>query len=98
MPGPRAGSPEPPAPIHWRESALRSRRNEEKKGDILVVRRFVTLILSFCLVLGVGIMQVKSSFAQGDPKKETQPPKSEPAQKEAAKADAAKTDSAKTKE
>ena len=50
-----------------------------------MVRRFVTLTLSFCLVLGVGILQVHSSFAQGEAKKEAQPPKSETAQKEAAK-------------
>ena len=34
-----------------------------------MVRRFVTLTLSFCLVLGVGISQVGSSFGQGETKK-----------------------------
>jgi hypothetical protein len=61
---------------------------------MLVVRRFVMLTLSFCLVLGMGILQVHSSFAQGEAKKETQPPKSETAQKEAGK-EAAKTDTTK---
>jgi hypothetical protein len=60
------------------------------KGDILVVRRFVTLTLSFCLVLGVGILQVGPSFGQGEAKKAAQPP-----QPDAGKKDAAKTDSTK---
>jgi hypothetical protein len=57
-------------------------KNVDKKGEILVVRRFVTLILSFCLVLAVGIMQVHQSFAQEEAKKETQPPKTESPAKE----------------
>jgi len=71
-------------------------RNEKtiKKGDILVVRRFVTLALSFCLVLGVGIMRVDRSFAQGEAKKDSQPPKAEAA-KEPAKTDSTKTEPAK---
>ena len=60
-----------------------------------MVRRFVTLTLSFCLVLGVGIMQVHSSFAQGEAKKEAQPPKSDPAKKDTVK-EAPKTDTTKT--
>ncbi len=50
-----------------------------------MVRRFVTLTLSFCLVLGVGILQVSSSFGQGEAKKETQATQPAAAQKEAAK-------------
>jgi hypothetical protein len=73
-------------------------RDEDKKGDMLVVRRFVTLTLSFCLVLGVGIMQVDQSFAQGEAKKNSQTPKSETPPKEAAKTDSTKTDAAKTQE
>jgi hypothetical protein len=60
-----------------------------------VVRRFVTLTLSFGLVLGVGILQVHSSFGQGEAKKDAQPPKSEPPKKEAVK-EAPKTDTAKS--
>jgi hypothetical protein len=52
-----------------------------------VVRRFVMLVLSFCLVLSVGIMQVDQSFAQGEAKKATQPPKSGTAEKETVKKD-----------
>jgi hypothetical protein len=63
-----------------------------------VVRRFVTITLSFCLVLGVGIMQVNQSFAQGEAKKETQPPKSDTAKKEAAKTDSTKTETPKPAE
>jgi hypothetical protein len=62
---------------------------------MLVVRRFVMLTLSFCLVLGVGILQVHSSFAQGEAKKDTQPPKGETAKKEAEK-EVAKTDTTKS--
>ena len=47
-----------------------SKRVHVTKGDILVVRRFVTLTLSFCLVLGVGILQVSPSFGQGEAKKD----------------------------
>jgi hypothetical protein len=61
------------------------------KGDILVVRRVVTIAMSLCLVLGVGIVQVHQSFAQGEAKKESQPAKSDSAPKDAANPDAAKT-------
>jgi len=54
------------------------------KGDILVVRRFVTLTLSFCLVLGVGIL----SFGQGETKKAAQPPQPDTAKKETSPAPA----------
>ena len=40
-----------------------------------MVRRFVTLALSFGLVLTVGITRVDQLFAQGEVKKETQAPK-----------------------
>jgi hypothetical protein len=72
------------------ESGARA-ENTITKGDILVVRRFVTIAVSLCLVLGVGIVQVHQSFAQGEAKKETQPPKSDSPTKDAAKPDAAKT-------
>jgi hypothetical protein len=61
-----------------------------------VVRRFVTLTLSCCLVLGAGIMQVDPTFAQGEAKKEPQAPKSDTAKKEALKTDATKPDASKT--
>ena len=60
--------------IPSRASVPDSKRDHMTKGDILVVRRFVTLTLSFCLVLGVGILQVSPSFGQGEAKKATQPP------------------------
>ncbi len=60
-----------------------------------MVRRFVTLTLSFCLLLGVGILQASPSFGQGEAKKETQTPQPDTAKKDAAKPDAPKTDAAK---
>jgi hypothetical protein len=72
-----------------------SKRDHVTKGDILVVRRFVTLTLSFCLVLGIGILQVSSSFGQAEAKKETQTPQPDPAKKDAAKPDATKKDTPK---
>jgi hypothetical protein len=68
------------------------------KGGSLVVRRFVTLALSFCLILGVGIMQVDRSFGQDPAKKETQPPKTEPPKTDAAKAETAKAETPKSAE
>jgi hypothetical protein len=65
-----------------------SKRESVTKGDILVVRRFVTLTLSFCLILGVGILQVSSSFGQNEAKKETQSPKPDTSKKDTAKPDA----------
>jgi hypothetical protein len=62
-----------------------------------VVRRFVTLTLSFCLVLAVGMTRVNPSFGQGQEKKETQPPPTETAKKEAAKPDTTKTEPAQKK-
>ena len=62
-----------------------------KKGETLVVRRFVTLALSFCLVLAVGLTRVDRLFAQGDAKKDAQPPKAEATDKQAAKTDSSKT-------
>ena len=40
--------------IPSRASVPDSKQDQSLKGDILVVRRFVTLTLSFCLVLGLG--------------------------------------------
>jgi hypothetical protein len=60
----------------------------------MVGRRFVTLTLSFCVVLAVGITRVDGLFAQGQAKKETQPAKAE-FQKETAKTDTAQKEAAK---
>ena len=51
-----------------------------------MVRRFVTLTLSFCLVLGVGILQMGPSFAQDAAKKAAQPAQADTAKKETPKA------------
>jgi hypothetical protein len=67
-----------------------------KKGELMVVRRFVTLAVSFCLVLAIGITRVDQLFAQGEPKKEAQPPKAESPTKETGKTEPAKTEPAKT--
>jgi cell division septation protein DedD len=56
-----------------------------------VVRRIVTLMVSFCVVLGFGIMQVYPTFGQDPTKKDAAPAKSDAAQKEAAKPDAPKS-------
>jgi hypothetical protein len=61
------------------------------KGDNLVVRRIVMLMVSFCVVLGFGVMQVYPTFGQDAAKKEAAPPKSDAAQKDAAKPDTQKT-------
>jgi hypothetical protein len=81
------------------------------KGESIVARRFVTLAVSFCLVLAIGIARVDQSFAQDEVKKAAQPPapaktaaKPDVPQKEAAKpeatkpAEAAKTPDAAKKE
>jgi len=65
-----------------------------RRGELMVVRRFVTLAVSLCLVLALGIARVDQLFAQGEAKKDTQPPKTETPQKETAKPAATKTDSA----
>jgi len=57
----------------------------------MVVRRFVTLAVSFCLVLAIGIARVDPLFAQGEAKKDTQAPKVDTPTKETAKTDSAKT-------
>jgi hypothetical protein len=54
----------------------------DRKGDSLVVRRIVMSIMSFGVVLGLGIMQLHPSFGQ-EPKKDAAPAKSETAVKEA---------------
>jgi len=59
----------------------------------MVVRRFVTLALSFCLVVAIGITRVNPVFAQGDAaKKGDTPAKPEAPAKDAAKTDATKKD------
>ena len=68
------------------------------KGDILVVRRFVTLTLSFCVILCVGILQMSPSFGQGEAKKETQAPQPDTAKKDAAKTESTKKDTPKAAE
>jgi hypothetical protein len=61
----------------------------------MVLRRFVTLALSFCLVLAIGITRVDQLFAQGEAKKDAQPPKAETAPKDTPKADSTKPEPAK---
>ena len=56
-----------------------------------MVRRIVTLMVSFCVVLGFGIMQVYPTFGQDPTKKDAAPAKPDAAQKEAAKPDAPKS-------
>jgi hypothetical protein len=62
----------------------------------MVVRRFVTLALSSCLILAMGFARVEPLFAQGEAKKETQPPKAETPAKETPKTEAPKTEPAKS--
>jgi hypothetical protein len=62
------------------------------KGDNLVVRRIVTLMVSSCVVLGLGVMQVYPTFGQDPAKKDAAPAKSDAAPKDAAKADTPKPD------
>jgi hypothetical protein len=66
------------------------------KGESMVLRRFVTLAVSFCVVLGVGIARVDQLFAQGEATKAAQPPTppAAPAKTDTAAKDAAKTDTA----
>ncbi len=51
-----------------------------------MVRRIVTLMVSFCVVLGFGIMQVYPTFGQDQAKKDAAPAKPDAAPKDAAKA------------
>ncbi len=59
----------------------------------MVVRRFVTLVISFCLVLAMGIARVDQLFAQGEAKKDTPAPKIDTPTKETAKAGSPTIDS-----
>ena len=61
----------------------------------MVVRRFVTLAVSFCLVLAIGLTRVEPLFAQGKPRKSLRPPRPRPPRR-TPKTEATKTDSAKT--
>jgi hypothetical protein len=63
----------------------------ELKGDYLVVRRIVTLIVSSCVVLGLGIMPLHSTFGQDQAKKDAPPAKSDAAPKDATKSETQKT-------
>jgi hypothetical protein len=63
----------------------------------MVVRRFVTLAVSFCLFLSLGIAQVNQLFAQAEAKKDAQAPKVDTPPKETAKPVADKTGAAATK-
>ncbi len=60
-----------------------------------MLRRFVTLAISFSLVLALGITRADRLFAQGEAKKDAQTPKTEPTAKEAPKTDTAKGDATK---
>jgi hypothetical protein len=64
----------------------------------MVVRRLVSLVVSFCMVLVLGLTRVNETRAQGEAKKETQPPKAESVPKDAAKTDSAKAEPAKKDE
>jgi hypothetical protein len=63
----------------------------KSKGESIVVRRFVTIAVSFCLVLAVGIARVDQLFAQGEPKKDAQDPKAQATPKETPKTDSTKS-------
>jgi hypothetical protein len=54
----------------------------------MVLRRLVTIALSSCIVLGLGVARVEQLFAQGEAKKESQAPKAEAPTKDAGKTDA----------
>jgi hypothetical protein len=64
----------------------------------MVVRRFVTLAVSSCLILAIGITRVEPLYAQGEAKKDAPPPKAETPAKEAVKADSTKSESTKKEE
>jgi hypothetical protein len=71
-----------------------------RKGELMVVRRFDKLAVSFCLVLAIGGTWVTPLFAQADVKKDVQPPKAQTpvATKEAPKTDSAATEPTKKAE
>jgi hypothetical protein len=50
----------------------------KSKGESMVVRRFITVAFSFCLVLAFGIAQVDHLFAQDAVKKAAVPPPQAP--------------------
>jgi hypothetical protein len=56
-----------------------------RKGELMVVRRLATLVVSSCLVLAIGLARVDQLFAQVQAKKATQPAKTETQTKETAK-------------
>jgi hypothetical protein len=64
----------------------------------MVVRRLVTLAVSFCLVVAIGIARVDALFAQQGAATKGQAPKVETATKEAAKPSTAQPDQAKKAE
>jgi hypothetical protein len=64
----------------------------------MVVRRSVTLAVSSCLILAIGITRVEPLYAQGEAKKDAPPPKAETPAKEAVKADSTKSESTKKEE
>jgi hypothetical protein len=68
--------------------------SQSNKGDLLVSRRFVTLALSSCLVLAVGIARVDQLFSQ-EVEKAAAPAPAAPAKTDAPKTDAPKTDAPK---
>jgi hypothetical protein len=71
-----------------------------RKGDLMVVRRFDKLAVSFCLAGAIGLTWIDPLFAQADVKKVAQPPQAEtpPAAKETPKTDSTKTEPAKKDE
>ncbi len=64
----------------------------------MVVRRFVTLAVSSCLILAIGMTRVEPLFAQDAVKKVSVPPKAETPAKEAPKTDSTKSESTKKEE
>jgi hypothetical protein len=67
-----------------------------RKGELMVVRRLVTLAVSLSLVLAIGVTRAEPLFAQAEAKKATAPAQA-PA-KEAVKTDSAKTEAPKKEE
>jgi hypothetical protein len=47
---------------------------DKEKGESIVLRRCLTLAVSCCFVLALAVVPVDLLFAQGDAKKEAQPP------------------------
>jgi hypothetical protein len=60
----------------------------------MLVRRFVILVVSLGLVLAIGVGRVDQLFAQGEAKKDAQPPKTETQSKETPKPGATKPEPA----